>query len=194
MPCLGPVVKLGVDRIRLAAPAVPSAAFRTRGFTAVHVATAIVARPAFRIRLSFLLGPHSVSSQTVRARAKLWVYTRAMRPLLDSAKVRPAALDAITAFHEETVREVQKAVSEHDVVVVGMAQNPWVRRARKALEAAGVKYTYLEYGSYLSEWKKRLAIKLWSGWPTFPQVFVKGSLIGGYDATAASIADGSLKG
>jgi monothiol glutaredoxin len=116
-----------------------------------------------------------------------------MRPLLDSAKVHPEALKAIAAFHEETVREVQKAVAENDVVVVGMAQNPFVRRVRKALDAAGVKYTYLEYGSYLSEWKKRLAIKLWSGWPTFPQVFVKGSLIGGFDATTRAIADGTIK-
>jgi monothiol glutaredoxin len=28
-------------------------------------------------------------------------------------------------------------------------------------------------------WKKRLAIKLWTGWPTFPQIFHKGVLIGG---------------
>jgi monothiol glutaredoxin len=117
-----------------------------------------------------------------------------MRPLLDPAKVRPEAQNAMAAFHQETVREVQKAVTEHDVVVVGMAQNPFVRRARKALDEAGAKYTYLEYGSYLSEWKRRLAIKLWSGWPTFPQVFVKGSLIGGFAETTAAIADGSIKG
>ena len=41
--------------------------------------------------------------------------------------------------------------------------------------------------------KKRLAIKLWSGWPTFPQVFVRGVLIGGNDETRRAIADGSLK-
>ena len=64
---------------------------------------------------------------------------------------------------------------------------------RVALDEASVKYTYLEYGSYFSEWKQRLAIKMWSGWPTFPQVFVKGELIGGEDLTKAAIADGSLK-
>ena len=37
------------------------------------------------------------------------------------------------------------------------------------------------------------AIKLWSGWPTFPQVFVDGTLIGGEDLTKAALADGSLK-
>jgi glutaredoxin-related protein len=64
---------------------------------------------------------------------------------------------------------------------------------RQALDEAGVPYSYLEYGSYFSKWGERLAIKLWSGWPTFPQVFVNGTLIGGEDLTKAALADGSLK-
>ncbi|MEO6577064.1 MAG: glutaredoxin domain-containing protein, partial [Polyangiaceae bacterium] len=68
-----------------------------------------------------------------------------------------------------------------------------VRNVRKALDTAGVPFTYLEYGSYFSEWSRRLAIKIWSGWPTFPQVYVKGVLLGGEDITVAAIADGSLK-
>ena len=79
------------------------------------------------------------------------------------------------------------------VVVVGMAWNPHVKRARRALDAAGVADAYVEYGSYASGWHDRLAIKLWSGWPTFPQVFVDGVLIGGADETASALADGSLR-
>jgi monothiol glutaredoxin len=41
--------------------------------------------------------------------------------------------------------------------------------------------------------KERLAIKLWSGWPTFPQVYVHGVLIGGTDLTERALADGTLK-
>ena len=74
-----------------------------------------------------------------------------------------------------------------------MSQNPHVPKVRKALDEAGVAYTYLEYGSYFSKWRERLAIKLWSGWPTFPQVFVNGTLIGGEDLTKAALADGTLK-
>jgi monothiol glutaredoxin len=102
-----------------------------------------------------------------------------MREVLDSSKVDGSALKAITGFHSDVVREVQETVSKNKVVVVGMAQNPVVAKARKTLDAANVKYAYLEYGSYMSKWKSRLAIKLWSGWPTFPQVFVDGKLIGG---------------
>ena len=115
------------------------------------------------------------------------------RPLLDPAHLAPEALRKISSFHAAVVAEVSAAVARHDVVVVGMAQNPHVKNVRKALTAAGVAFEYLEYGSYFSKWKERLAIKLWSGWPTYPQVFVKGVLTGGEDLTKAALADGSLK-
>jgi monothiol glutaredoxin len=115
------------------------------------------------------------------------------RPRLDEQSVAPAALSAMESFNADVVREVRESVRRNRVLVVGMAQNPHVRKVRQALDEAGVTYTYLEYGSYFSKWRERLAIKLWSGWPTFPQVFVNGTLIGGEDLTRAAIADGSLK-
>lgn len=99
----------------------------------------------------------------------------------------------MSAFHADVVREVEQAIATSTVVVVGMAQNPHVKKVRKALTAAGIAFTYLEYGSYLSGWKKRLAIKLWSGWPTFPQVFLRGELLGGEDFTVAAIGEGRFR-
>ena len=115
------------------------------------------------------------------------------RTLLATDRIRPAALRQITSFHADTVSEVSAAVTRDAVVVVGMAQNPHVKNVRKALASAGIDCTYLEYGSYLSKWRQRLAIKMWSGWPTFPQVYVKGTLIGGFSETTKELADGSLK-
>ena len=115
------------------------------------------------------------------------------RPRLEESSVSPAASAKMEAFHADVVRTVEEAVKRHDVVVVGMAQNPHVKNVRRALDEANIAYSYLEYGSYFSQWKQRLAIKLWSGWPTFPQVFVKGVLLGGEDLTKAAIADGTLK-
>jgi len=116
-----------------------------------------------------------------------------VRPLLDHDARSPAIAEKISKFHRAEVDEVQAAVDRSAVVVVGMAQNPFVKRVRKALADAGIEFEYLEYGSYLSGWKLRLALKMWSGWPTFPQVFVRGMLIGGADETAAALADGSLR-
>ena len=99
------------------------------------------------------------------------------RQILDEARIHPAIRQTITDNNADIVREVQAAVTKHAVVVVGMAQNPAPRKARKVLDALGTKYEYLEYGSYLSEWRRRNALKMWTGWPTFPMVFVKGTLI-----------------
>lgn len=115
------------------------------------------------------------------------------RPLLPEDHMTAPVLEAQAAFGHEILDEVRVAVERDAIVVVGMAQNPVVKRARRALTDAGLSFTYLEYGSYFSEWRKRLAVKLWSGWPTFPQVFVKGMLFGGHDETVAALADGSLR-
>ena len=53
-------------------------------------------------------------------------------------------------------------------------------------------FKYLEYGSYLSEWRRRNALKMWTGWPTLPMVFVKGVLVGGADDVARLLASGEL--
>ncbi len=115
------------------------------------------------------------------------------RPLFPESKIAKPALDALEKRHTETIREIKEAIDAHAVVVVGMAQNPHVRNVRKALAEAGIDFHYLEYGSYFSEWSRRLTIKMWTGWPTFPQVFVRGVLIGGEDLTKAAIADGTLR-
>lgn len=102
-----------------------------------------------------------------------------MRKILSSEKLHAGAKFAITEFHSDAVSEVEKAITGHEWVVVGMAQNPVVSKARGLLDGRAIKYHYIGHGSYFSGWKKRLAIKLWSGWPTFPQVFHQGILIGG---------------
>ena len=115
------------------------------------------------------------------------------RPALADSARTPEVNQAIHDFHGDVIAAVQAAVARDAVVVVGMAQNPFVKKARRALDDAAIAFTYLEYGSYVSEWKKRLAIKLWSGFPTFPQVFVRGTLIGGFDHLTRALGDGSLK-
>lgn len=104
----------------------------------------------------------------------------------------PIAQARIDAFHPDVVAEVAAAVAEHPVVVVGMAWNPNCPRALRALRGAGHAVHYLEYGSYLTGWKARLAIKMWSNWPTYPQVFVRGQLLGGADQAEEAVKSGLL--
>ncbi len=115
------------------------------------------------------------------------------RTVLEEARLHPAIRESVANRHADIVHNVQAASISNLVLVVGMAGNPVVRKAKKALDAAGIAFHYLEYGSYFSEWRKRNALKMWSGWPTFPMVFVKGTLIGGAEELERLITSGELK-
>ncbi len=115
------------------------------------------------------------------------------RAVLPDSRLHPAIRDQVAQLHADIVREVEEALAAHAVVVVGMAQNPFPKAARRALDAAAVPYRYLEYGSYFSQWRRRNALKMWTGWPTFPMVFVRGTLVGGAADLKKLIASGELK-
>jgi len=115
------------------------------------------------------------------------------RHVLEIASIHPAVRQKIADNHRDLVDEVRTAVDTNDVVIVGMGQNPSPRRARRILDAKNIAYAYLTYGSYLSLWRRRNALKMWTGWPTFPMVFVKGILIGGADELEQLVGGGELK-
>ena len=115
------------------------------------------------------------------------------RRVLEENRIHPEIRDRIANYRNDIVREVEQAVAENDIVIVGMRWNPWPKKARELLDQAGFRYKYLEYGSYLREWRRRLALKMWAGWPTFPMVFVKGVLVGGATDLEKLVKSGELK-
>jgi len=115
------------------------------------------------------------------------------RQILDEAHIHPAIRAFIEDRHADLLREVQDAIAGNAVLVVGMGINPAPKKARRLLDANGVAYKYLEYGSYLSLWRRRNVLKMWTGWPTFPMIFVKGVLVGGASDLEKLIASGELK-
>lgn len=112
-------------------------------------------------------------------------------------KPRPPELPQVTAardaYHADLIDEVASAVAAHDVVVVGVSGLQPGRKARALLDEKKVPYTYLEYGSYFSGWRRRLALKMWVGWPTFPLIFVKGTFIGGGSDLKKAMAAGEFE-
>ena len=115
------------------------------------------------------------------------------RTTLEESRLHPAIRATVANLNADIVHNVQAAAASNPVLVVGLAGNPHVRRARKALKAAAIAHHYLEFGSYFSGWRRRNALKMWSGWPTFPMVFVKGTLIGGADQLEKMLSSGELK-
>ena len=115
------------------------------------------------------------------------------RQTLDEAHLHPAIRDKVANLHADIVHNVQAAAASNPVLVVGMAGNPYCRKARRLLDAAGIPFKYLGYGSYLSQWRQRSALKMWTGWPTLPMVFVRSTLVGGADDVQKLIDSGELK-
>jgi monothiol glutaredoxin len=115
------------------------------------------------------------------------------RTILEEARLHPDIRETVANLNADIVHNVQAASQSNAVLVVGMAGNPVVRQARKALDAAGIPHQYLEFGSYFSQWRRRNALKMWTGWPTFPMVFVKGNLVGGGQELGRMVDSGELK-
>jgi glutaredoxin-related protein len=114
------------------------------------------------------------------------------RAILDESHIHPAIRERVANYRLDVIGEVQAALAAHPVVVVGMRQNPFPKKARALLDAQKIAHQYLEFGSYLGEWKRRGVLRMWSGWPTFPMVFVKGTLIGGFDDLKKLVESGEL--
>lgn len=115
------------------------------------------------------------------------------RQILDESRIHPAIREHVANLNLDIVHNVQAAASSNAVLVVGMAINPACKKARQSLDKAGIAHQYLEYGGYFSEWRRRNALKMWTGWPTFPMVFVKGTLVGGAKDLNLLLRSGELQ-
>jgi len=111
------------------------------------------------------------------------------REILGSKNIHASIQKIVSEQHADI-----EAVANNAIVIVGMAQNPAPKRARKVLDELNITYHYLEYGSYFKQWRRRNALKMWTGWSTFPIIFVRGTLIGGSSDMRALIETGQLDG
>ena len=95
------------------------------------------------------------------------------------------------------LRERIQEVIENEPVTVFMKGTPQFimcgnsDRALRALREAGAPVTAVDI---LPDPAIRHELSALSGWPTVPQVFVKGELIGGADIVAELAASGELRG
>jgi monothiol glutaredoxin len=96
----------------------------------------------------------------------------------------------------KTLNEQISEVIEQEPVALFMKGTPQLvmcgnsQRALQALHAAGAPVTTVDI---LPDPRIRQELSSLSGWPTIPQVFVKGELIGGADITEELLASGELQ-
>ena len=117
----------------------------------------------------------------------------AERHFMALSDIHPAVRTSIALYQRDIVDEVLQAIASHPIVVVGMGGNPFVSRTRKLLDHASIAHHYLGYGNYLTGWRRRNALKMWTGWPTFPMIFIRGMLIGGYQDLQALMTSGEIE-
>lgn len=95
----------------------------------------------------------------------------------------------------EWQERLSKEVKDNDVVLYmkGTAQFPmcgFSARAARVLQAAGVKFKDV---NILEDDDLRVALKVFSEWPTFPQCYIKGEFIGGSDILLEMYESGELE-
>ncbi|WP_221797256.1 Grx4 family monothiol glutaredoxin [Oceanobacter mangrovi] len=90
---------------------------------------------------------------------------------------------------------IRKQIADNAIILYmkGVPEAPecgFSAAAVKALGAVGAEFAYV---NILANPSIRERLPKVSGWPTFPQLFIKGELIGGSDIVVNMAADGSLK-
>jgi len=90
-----------------------------------------------------LLLPQMAISPTVTSAKTLLQALAMTREILDNNQIHPAVQATVNNNHADIVAEVQEAIANNQIVIVGMAQNPAPKKARKQLDELGLDYAYL---------------------------------------------------
>ena len=96
---------------------------------------------------------------------------------------------------ENPVRDaIQDAIADHEIILFmkGTPERPmcgFSARTSAALEALGAEYAAVDI---LPDPRIRQELSALSNWPTIPQLFVKGELVGGCDIVSEMYESGEL--
>jgi len=96
---------------------------------------------------------------------------------------------------EQILAEIQKIIGEHKVALFmkGLPEAPrcgFSARVVGRLDEAGVEYAAVDV---LVDPRIRQVLSAYSNWPTIPQLFVDGQLVGGCDIVTELHETGQLK-
>ena len=95
----------------------------------------------------------------------------------------------------DVLEKIRQTVTENPIVIFmkgspDFPQCGFSMRTAEALKACNVEFTYVDV---LAEPEVRASLPAFSNWPTFPQVFINGELIGGCDITIDLFQKGELQ-
>ncbi|HEY0635559.1 MAG TPA: Grx4 family monothiol glutaredoxin [Gammaproteobacteria bacterium] len=95
----------------------------------------------------------------------------------------------------DVLERIDQQVKQNPIVIYmkGTPQMPmcgFSSRAAQALQACGVEFAYV---NVLADPEIFQNLPRYANWPTFPQIYVNGELIGGCDITLEMFQKGELK-
>ncbi len=95
----------------------------------------------------------------------------------------------------DVLERIDQQVKQNPIVIYmkGTPQMPmcgFSSRAAQALQACGVEFAYV---NVLADPEIFQNLPRYANWPTFPQIYVNGELIGGCDITVELFQKGELK-
>lgn len=91
--------------------------------------------------------------------------------------------------------KIQSIIAENNIIIFmkGSPEAPqcgFSMRTSEALKACNADFAYVDV---LAEPQIRSSLPQYSNWPTFPQVFIKGELVGGCDIVIDMFQKGELQ-
>ena len=95
----------------------------------------------------------------------------------------------------DAIEQIKNTIKENPIILFmkGTPESPqcgFSMRTAEALKACGIEFSYVDV---LATPEVRANLPRISNWPTFPQVFVNGELIGGCDIVLELMQKGELK-
>ncbi len=104
--------------------------------------------------------------------------------------------DTLTMSEQEILDQIQQETSQNRVFLYmkGTPEMPrcgFSNQVVQILNHLGVEY---EARDILVDPRIRVVLSEWSDWPTIPQLFVDGKLVGGCDIVTEMFQDGELQG
>lgn len=95
----------------------------------------------------------------------------------------------------ETIDKIKKQIADHPILLYmkgspKLPQCGFSARAVQCIDACGVDFSYVDV---LANPDIRQALPHYADWPTFPQLYVKGELIGGSDIIVEMYEQGELE-
>lgn len=101
----------------------------------------------------------------------------------------------LTEAHVDPLERIKKQVTDNPVIIYmkgtpDFPQCGFSARAVQALKSCGVEFAFVNIFEDQEVYK---ALPKFANWPTFPQLYVKGELVGGCDITLDLHQSGELQ-